>query len=202
MRIEYAPKPGSRDLFRIIVNGDPWREVHRVIFGRKQRLPETLSSLDELEEKCAEIEFGAAKRYAYWRLARWSQCSAELRSALEKYRVSEPTCQRILDHLTELGYINDSEYLQRFVNAERARGKGPAAIKAKLYRKGLGREEIDDALANDAEGSQAIAIAKLLATRYKRRDLKDRKERQKVVSSLARRGFSLDVILATLQIEA
>lgn len=199
MKVEYVPKPGSRDLFRIVVDEEAWREVHRVIFGRKQRLPECVSDLAELEAACAVIEFGSAKRYALWRLSRWAQCSAEIAEALAKYCVSQATCERVLAYLVDAGFLNDEDYVQRLVAHEQARGKGPGAIRAKLYRKGISGELAQEAVAVVDHDAQRAAVRKLLASsRYARRNLADPRERQKVLGSLARRGFSFDVISAEL----
>lgn len=200
MKVEYIPKPGSRNLFQIVVDGEEWREVHRIIFGRKQRLPESVISESELEEVCAAIEFGSAKRYALWRLSRWAQCAAEIAEALAKYRVSEPTCERVLAYLVEAGFLNDQDYVRRLVASEQARGKGPGAIRAKLHRKGITNELAHEAVAVVDDDTQAAAVRKLLASsRYARRNLADPRERQKVIGSLARRGFSFGSISAALR---
>ncbi|MBA3816234.1 MAG: RecX family transcriptional regulator, partial [Parachlamydiaceae bacterium] len=51
---------------------------------------------------------------------------------------------------------------------------------------------------SQTDEKQRAAIKQLLTTRYRSRNLKDFREKRKVVSSLIRRGFDLSLILDIL----
>ena len=198
MNIQVVANPAKRDCFQILVDGEVWREVHPAIFGRRLRFSEEIQSMAQLQEAYAEKEYNGAKRYALWRLARSAQSSMALCKSLQERHVSEAIQQKVMAFLTTAGLIDDEDYVQRFVQCERARGRGPAAIRAKLKVKGIPADMIGAALQPlDVEEEQQ-ALARLLETRYRRYDMQDVKQRHKVIASLMRRGFSFDAIRSAI----
>lgn len=196
MIVEILPKTEHRSLFTIYVDGEPWKEIHRTIFGRKPTLPKNVQTQDELETAFEEAEYTGARRYAIWRLARFAQSAHALATALERVSVSEVCRQRIIDEMIQAGFLNDRDYAKRLVASERARKRGPAAARRKLYLKGIDNSLAMEALQEIDEETQKATIQQLLSTRYAKQNLADPKARRKVVAALARRGFSMDLILS------
>lgn len=192
MIIEVVPKDGRRGLFTLMVDQEPWREIHRTIFGKKPSFPKNIQNITEFEAAFAAAEHAGARRYAVWRLSRFSQSAHTLTSALERLLVSEECRQRVIQELIAAGFLNDEEYSKRLVASECARGRGPAAARAKLHRKGIDEDLAAEALQEMDDDTQRASIQRLMTTRYARRNLTDYKERQKVIASLIRRGFSLE----------
>jgi regulatory protein len=123
--------------------------------------------------------------------------SAELRAALLKRLIPEESITAIVKELTDLGYLDDSEWTASFIRGQQRKGKGPRAIQHKLRQRGIAYEHLNEDLTNPEK--QREQLAALLNTKYKTRNLKDPKERAKVMTSLARRGFHTEQIFISMQ---
>ena len=99
----------------------------------------------------------------------------------------EKAAQAAVKRMEELGYLNEAAYAARIVEVYSARGFGEKKLRDELYRRGVPREEWDEALARVEDSTQAIDdfLQKKLTGWTG-----DRKQLQKVTAALARRGFS------------
>lgn len=141
-----------------------------------------------------EAEYKRAKILAYKRLALKSQHSVELRTALQKQEIPEGIVNRVIAECSQLGYLNDHDWIEGFIKGQLAKNKGPRYISIKLRQKGIKSDEFAELL-NKNPPSYKESIQKLLESKYKKFDLTDYRQKQKVIASLMRRGFSLDDIL-------
>lgn len=95
--------------------------------------------------------------------------------------------------MERLGLLDDGQYACRRAAFLAGRGKSTREIARDLAAKGIGREEIDDALAALAgegdESPDAAACRALVEKQYRRKLAAG--ETDKVLAALARRGFSL-----------
>lgn len=194
MRIECVPSDGRPSVMTIVYDGEPWREVHTSIFGRRPTMPQGCLSPEQFQAEFHVLEYALAKKYALKRLSIQAMLSTRLSRSLKERLVSAMAIEKVIAYLQEIGLINDKEWIDSFVRVQTARRIGPRAIAQKLAAKGV-RTEVR--AFQDADAQRA-SIDYLLKTRYARRNLKDSKERQKVVASLVRRGFDLSVILKVL----
>lgn len=102
-----------------------------------------------------------------------------------------------LRRLTELGYINDTEFSAWWVGQRTGRKpKGARVIRMELVRKGIAPEIIEDALREGMKGEQSeVNLAK--ATANKKRDtwkhLPLQEQKRKLSDYLLRRGFSSEI---------
>lgn len=194
MKITTLPKPGRRFIRTIYVDDEPWIDVHTKIFGFNVMLPECVS-LADLQEKFVALEYAKAKKYALGCLSQRSYPSSQLKKLLEKNLISSGTTQKILLECTNLGYINDAEWMERFIKAQINRHVGPKSIVCKLMSKGLSQKEAEHGIEKFSDSEATIkGIQHLLKTKYKNRELSDYREKQKVFAALVRRGFSIEVI--------
>jgi len=145
------------------------------------------------------IDYKEAKRLLLKKLGMKSYATLELKGWLKEKGVESAISEQLLEEFQQLGYLNDTAWLASFVRVQRARRYGSRTIALKLMQKGFSKEQIAAALASDDPADEGAAIQKLLESRYRSRDLKNPRERQKVVASLMRRGFSLDLIFKTLK---
>jgi regulatory protein len=176
--------------------GEFFRKVHTSIFGRIPSLPQHCSTLEEFEEEFARIEYRLAKAYAYKRLAAMSMLSSNLVKSLQTRLVSKEVAERVVEEFLKLGYLNDHEWVKSFIRQQVSKKTGPKMIAAKLAAKGVSSELSEQYMEELSESQdQRSAIQALLKTKYRTRDLSDFKQKQKVIASLARRGFDIRIIL-------
>lgn len=178
--------------YSLSIDGDLWRTVHISIFGKKPSFPDV--QIEELKDHFTRLEYKGARTFLLRRLALKSYHSEELRKALREREVTSATIDKLLEEFQSQGYINDSAWVSSFVRSLRLQRFGSRAIIQKLRMKGISSDEIEE----DATDERA-PIKKLLETRYRSRDLSEKKERDKVIGALARKGFQLDDIFAVLQ---
>ncbi len=190
---------GKRPEFiKILLEGEEWLDGHIGILGRRPQISGL--NQEECEEKLRELEYKGAKRFVIRRLAKRSHYSGELREALAKRFVSTLSINRILYEFEEMGYINDQEWCQAMVRMLQSQKNGPRSIALKLRMKGVCEELAEAAIAKVCDlGIQRENIQRLLASRYRSRDLTNPKEKQKVVAALVRKGYSFEEIFSELR---
>lgn len=143
------------------------------------------------EEEAAALTAGLRSRQMRERalelLSRKPQSRRELTRKLNEWGAGPEEADAVCDRMEELGYLNEAAYAARIVEVYSARGFGEKKLRDELYRRGVPREEWDEALARVGDATQAIDdfLQKKLTGWTG-----DRKQLQKVTAALARRGFS------------
>ena len=143
------------------------------------------------EEEAAALTAGLRSRQMRERalelLSRKPQSRRELTRKLNEWGAGPEEADAVCDRMEELGYLNEAAYAARIVEVYSARGFGEKKLRDELYRRGVPREEWDEALARVEDSAQAIDdfLQKKLTGWTG-----DRKQLQKVTAALARRGFS------------
>lgn len=143
------------------------------------------------EEEAAALTAGLRSRQMRERalelLSRKPQSRRELTRKLNEWGAGPEEADAVCDRMEELGYLNEEAYAARIVEVYSARGFGEKKLREELYRRGVPREEWDEALARVEDATQAIDdfLQKKLTGWTG-----DRKQLQKVTAALARRGFS------------
>lgn len=143
------------------------------------------------EEEAAALTAGLRSRQMRERalelLSRKPQSRRELTRKLNEWGAGPEEADAVCDRMEELGYLNEAAYAARIVEVYSARGFGEKKLRDELYRRGVPREEWDEALARVEDATQAIDdfLQKKLTGWTG-----DRKRLQKVTAALARRGFS------------
>ncbi len=143
------------------------------------------------EEEAAALTAGLRSRQMRERalelLSRKPQSRRELTRKLNEWGAGPEEADAVCDRMEELGYLNEAAYAARIVEVYSARGFGEKKLRDELYRRGVPREEWDEALARVEDSTQAIDdfLQKKLTGWTG-----DRKQLQKVAAALARRGFS------------
>lgn len=143
------------------------------------------------EEEAAALTAGLRSRQMRERalelLSRKPQSRRELTRKLNEWGAGPEEADAVCDRMEELGYLDEAAYAARIVEVYSARGFGEKKLRDELYRRGVPREEWDEALARVEDSTQAIDdfLQKKLTGWTG-----DRKQLQKVTAALARRGFS------------
>lgn len=149
-------------------------------------------------------ELEIAKRRAMHLLAARDYGRKELYDKLMN-NYSEETSLAVTEMMMEYGYIDDERYAKKLAKTYieiRKYGKKRAALM--MREKGLDRDIIDEALADYDSDTITSEIVELLRKKYMDRlflvGLEGKKEMQKVIAALARRGYSYSDIKTALYI--
>ena len=110
----------------------------------------------------------AAWETALRKLSRKDRTSREIRELLDQLGYSGEIVESTIARLTELRFLDDDRYSAAFTRLQGSRGKGPAAIRSKLVRKGLVlSEEAISRIVEEAQGQDDLSRAiEIVERRY------------------------------------
>lgn len=192
MNVEVIPDEQRKEILHLSVDDHFFREIHTAIFGKH---PKFSFQEENLPEQFFRKEFERSRFFVLKRLSQRSYSSFELRFQLQERLVSQETIERVIDDCHYLGYLDDKAWLEQFIRTQLLRKLGPMMIEAKLYQKRVPKSFYEPILANlVTHEDQEKAIKRLMNTRFRSKDLRDFKERQKVFGALMRKGFNPDLI--------
>lgn len=197
LKIECVTNNQKRNAITILIDNEVWRDVHLFIFGRKLEFP-ACQTLEEFEFSFHTIEYLGAKNYALRALSKRNLFSKQLDKKLKERWISETTRKKIIQELQEKGYLQDQEWISNFVRIQAAKKSSPQMIAVKLQIRGVSSVDAEKAVL-DIVQNQSETISYLLKTKYRTKNLSDFKEKQKVIASLARKGFPYEEIQAALR---
>ena len=118
----------------------------------------------------------------------------KLREKLSKY-FSEEEVAYAIAWLTERNLLDDQEYADATVRSYKRRGYGPLRIRQELRHRGVEQQTAKEALDGFAANREAM---RAILDKRLHGDLSDRKEVQKAIAALQRRGFLWDDIRSVL----
>ncbi len=147
------------------------------------------------------LQRGLELSFAY--LNRRERSEQELRAQLERKGVSAETAEACLSELTAQGYVDDGRYALMFVHDKRElEGWGSDRIRRGLAQRGIGRELIDAALTEHetqwAGGESELDRALALLARRFPTPPRERRERDRALGALIRKGFESELALDAL----
>lgn len=201
MVIDIIRKDSRRGVLIIEIEGDVWKEVHTSIFGQRPSFPKEISSLTEWAETFDALEYKQARHYALKKLSERAYYSAELAKTLRDRLVSPLTIGRVIQNCQELGCLNDEEWIEAFIRGQLRRRSSLRSIAWKLQERGVAPEKAKQVIGErNNPTSEKDSIQHLLSTRYRSRDLKDRRERDKVIAALMRKGFHFEAISEAMKV--
>jgi regulatory protein len=141
-----------------------------------------------------------ALAYAY--LNRRERTESELRAYLQRRELAADEVDAAVAELVELGYVDDARYVRLFVEDKRALAEwGSERIRRALHERGVDRELIERALAaehadGDGDGELDRALA-LLRRRFPEPPA-DRRERDRALGVMIRKGYDSELALDAL----
>ncbi len=104
-----------------------------------------------------------------------------------------------LSILREENLQSDQRYLEAYIRFRKNKGFGPLKIEAELYPKGLGSEEIRQALYSEENDWTELCI-KACQKRFPKLDKNNLKEKAKSERFLLQRGFSHELIRGAINL--
>ncbi len=116
----------------------------------------------------------------------------EIKTKLAKKGFSKNSISGALIKLKEYNYIDDKIFAEEFVRQNSKYSK--KMLEAKLIAKGVSGQIISEVLA-ELSGETEVELCKKIAEKYARgKDISSPENSKKLFASLARKGFSFDVI--------
>lgn len=100
-------------------------------------------------------------------------------------------CADVADLFADRGYIDDARLAERYAETfYEFKNMGLGKIREQLYRRGISKEDIENALAKYSDIDQRGRIIAYIEKKYDTNALSDDKYRRKVYAGLMRAGFS------------
>ena len=163
-------------------------------------------NLDVSKIKKEEWLLANCKERSLYILSKYSKTEKELRDKLKSVKkYDEETIDKTIEFLKKHKYIDDEAFVKRYFEIHK-NNNSYRQMKNKLFIKGIKKDLIDKILLdefNDEKIDESNTIKKLLLKKYpnyyKEKDNMDIKEKNKVFSYLARKGFSYDDISTVLR---
>lgn len=151
---------------------------------RLQALIDKADSMRALEKAYTYLSYNALSRKT-------------LAQKLKKAGFSDAAAELALDRLEELGLVDDERYAARLLSVmRRQKAWGARKIVFEMKKRGV-PEEMIARLMDDGFDERESAAA-FFAGKYGKRDLRDPKERRRVIAGMSRYGFSYEDIRAVL----
>lgn len=128
-----------------------------------------------------------------------SRTEKEIAESLRKNAYPEKTIARVMARLLEAGYINDAAFAENWAASRTNKGMGSRRIRMELRHKGVSQSEIDSALSAIDEDDLLAGAIKVAEKTARGKDLSSPSDRQKILASLARRGYDYAAARQALQ---
>ena len=136
-----------------------------------------------------ERSYPVALERAVSLLAVRARTERELRAALRQCAYSDEVIDRVIARMDEAGYIDDAGFASQWAASRTGKGLGTRRIVMELRQKGVGAEEIEQALGQLDEEERMESAVRAAQKAARGRDLASPADRQKVFAALMRRGY-------------
>lgn len=132
--------------------------------------------------------------YSIYLLGRRDYSVKELKKKFKEKEYEESDVKEVLDYLIENEYQSDEKFARSFINSKLNSKIGFSKIKSLLiYEKGIDKELAENIL-ETIDNNELENIMSILNTKYRNKDLKDFKEKNKAFRFLVSKGFNFDDI--------
>ena len=150
---------------------------------------------DFLEDTSDELR---CKNRAMYYLSGADYSVSALKKKLFTAGFCEPYVSKTVARLSELKLLDDTRYCKRFVEYSREQNLSEREIKEKAKLKGIPYDIIKEVL-EENEQDEVQRIVNLLCKKYLNK-LEDEADAEKVIASLARKGFKFSDIRSALRL--
>ena len=181
-------------LYRSEIRGLPQAES-TLLMTEDAYLPVSL-----YEKILTEIVGKRAKKRALFLLERMDRTESQLCEKLRQNGYPEECVAAAVEYVKQYHYIDDLRYAKQYIRYHQQK-KSSQRLKMDLMKKGVGREQIEQALAEEFVSDERAQIAELLEKRHYDAAQAERREQQRMYQFLMRRGFKSGDILAVMREE-
>ena len=193
--VEIQKKNKSR--VSITVDGEYLGSVEDIIWVRSALKNGDMLTAAAWEDMLGRQETQSAMDKALHYLASRARGKVEMERYLKEKGFANEPIAAAMDKLNTLGYLNDSEYASMLVrDRSTLKASGRRVIAMELKQQGIDDETAAEALEQYGDEDELEAARKHAqkALRGASRENDPKKQRAKLYSSLARRGFSSQLI--------
>lgn len=183
----------------LFIDGEFAIGVSLTTLAREQLAVGSLIDEPAWERLAAAEQADKALHAAVRQLEARPRAVGEIRTYLRRKQFPPEAIDQAVDRLIEIGLLDDAAFSRQWIESRRGFSRrGTLALRDELRRKGVGRDMIDAALADQPEDEgveqeRALALARTALRKY--RDAPDRATFQRRLGGyLMRRGFSADMI--------
>ena len=128
-----------------------------------------------------------------------SRTEKEIADSLRRNAYPEKTIARVMARLLEAGYLSDAAFAASWAASRTSKGMGARRIRMELRQKGVSQNEIDSALSAIDEDDMLSGAIRTAEKAARGKDLSSPADRQKILASLARRGYDYAIARQALQ---
>lgn len=121
----------------------------------------------------------------------------EFRDYLYRKKAEKEQIDNLVDEFTQKGYLDNAKFAVWFSELQGRRNKSDRQIKAELFKKGIGRETVDEVLERE-EGDEDQRLKSLIAKKSKLSRYQN--DPQKLAKYLTSQGFSWQLVKEQLRI--
>jgi regulatory protein len=140
---------------------------------------------------------------AYRYLNRRDRTEGEVRKHLAGKGVDVVALEAAIETLRDQGYVDDARYARLFAEDKRTlEGWGAERIKGTLASRGIDRDLIDDAVAADGGADAEMERALEILRRRFPSPPRERRDRDRALAVLLRKGYDPDLALDALTVHA
>ena len=147
-----------------------------------------------------DVVLKRAKLRALYLLKDMDRTEEQLRGKLRGSEYTEDIIEKALEYVKSFGYVDDSAYARRFVEANRKR-KSRRDIYFSLYKKGVPGELIEQTIEECYETEDSVsAIKEIMRKKHYSCETASEKETQKMYAYLVRKGFRYEDVRQVIQV--
>ncbi len=150
--------------------------------------------VEELNQSIVQAEDGCDRERALRLLGYRERTVAELTNKLDADGYQLRTVRSTVDRMRELGLVDDARFARLWIRTRIRAGYGPRRIERELGDRGVCRQAIELAMAEEWLVDPVVAARGHLLARWPR----DRKERERTIRRLTAEGFEMGTILQAL----
>lgn len=126
-------------------------------------------------------------------LERSDKTAQEMRQKLKEREYQQEEIEETLDFLEEYHYVDDQEYVRKYIRSYGAR-KSARRIRAELEKRGVDAELIEAGMAEIPVDEEEQIAAWIRKKGYETDQQLEPEEYRKLTAALARRGYSFEMI--------
>lgn len=195
LTLEAKQKSKTVKYLDLYLDGVYYRRGALQCFFKHLKSAKEFETKQDLLDWIDQVESHFIQKKAYDYLAKRNYPSSVLKEKLLSLFLDPIKVEKVIQTCIESKYCDDQNWIEQFIDRQLSQGYGPVIIRAKLLQKKLSKDLVQKAIDQITLEEQKISIIK------KMQQLEGKKTPEKILGTLQRRGFSLDVLYEIIKIQ-